>query len=102
MGTSSPNGTPLQEEALHQHATSLGEPAVRERLYDLPPSAKLVARTLQDHAPLTPSEIADRSLLPGRTVRDALERLEAAELVEGRRNLEDARTRIYVLTSPSA
>ena len=68
--------------------------AVRE----LPPSAKLVAKVLQYNDTLTQSELADETLLPPRTVRYALSRLEDAGVVESRFSFSDARKRLYSLT----
>jgi len=64
-------------------------------LDDLPPSVKLVYLVLQESEPLTQTEIADRTLLPGRTVRYALTRLEDRDIVEYRHDLQDARGRKY-------
>lgn len=89
-----------QEEVLLEGDSPLGDPAVRERLRDLPPSAKLVARTLHEDAPLATGEIAERSLLSARTVRYGVSRLEEADLVESHQGIRDARTQIYMLTSP--
>lgn len=66
-----------------------------ERLLDLPPSSKLVYRGLTESAPLTQHQIRERALLPARTTRDALARLDAAELVETRPDARDARKRLY-------
>lgn len=66
------------------------------------PSAKLVARTLHEGAPLRTGEIAERSLLPTRTTQNALSRLEEAGLVQARQDVLDGRTQIYVLTIPDA
>lgn len=73
------------------------DPAVRERLSELPPSAKLVARTLTNDGALSQADIAERSLLPPRTVRYGLDSLEDAQLLAARPSLEDARKRVYVL-----
>lgn len=73
------------------------DPAVRERLAELPPSAKLVARTLTADGPLSQADIAERSLLPARTVRYGLDSLEDAQLLAARPSLEDARKQVYVL-----
>jgi DNA-binding MarR family transcriptional regulator len=70
-----------------------GWDAVRE----LPPSAKLVAKTLEYNDALTQSELADETLLPPRTVRYALNRLEEVEVVDSRFSFADARKRIYTL-----
>lgn len=71
----------------------------QETLRDLPPSAKLVAKVLEYNERLTQSELADETLLPPRTVRYALTRLEDAELVESRFSFTDARKRIYSLNA---
>lgn len=68
-----------------------------EALRDLPPSAKLVAKVLEYNDTLTQSELADETLLPARTVRYALTRLEEQGVVESRFSFTDARKRIYTL-----
>lgn len=70
----------------------------RDRLRELPPSAKLIAKVLEMNGPLPQGELAEESLLPDRTVRHALNRLEEHDLVEARYSLTDARKRIYSLT----
>lgn len=69
----------------------------REALRDLPPSAKLVLKVLEYHNTLTQSELADETLLPPRTVRYALTRLEELSVVESRFSFSDARKRLYSL-----
>lgn len=76
---------------------SLSETEFRERLRDLPPSAKLVAKVLEIDTPLSQGEVAEESLLPDRTVRYALNRLEESDLVGSRYSFKDARKRVYVL-----
>jgi DNA-binding MarR family transcriptional regulator len=66
-------------------------------LCDLPPSAKLVAKTLEYEGELTQSGLAAETLLPPRTVRHALKRLEEHEIVESRISFVDARQRVYSL-----
>lgn len=80
-----------------------GEPPMdddefRERLQELPPSAKLVAKVLEFDAPLSQGELADESLLPDRTVRYALNRLGDEELVDSRYSFQDARKQVYFRT----
>ena len=77
-------------------ATETGE-SPREALQECPPSAKLVAKVLEYDGPLTQSQIADESLLPTRTVRYALSRLDDAGVVESRFSFTDARKRVYRL-----
>ena len=69
----------------------------RDRLRDLPPSAKLVAKVLEGSGPCSHGRLAEESLLPERTVRHAIERLEDAGLVRSRASYRDARRRIYEL-----
>jgi len=71
----------------------------RERLRELPPSAKLVAKVLEDDAPLSQGQLAETSLLPDRTVRYALNRLEDSDLVDSRYSFTDARKQVYFLSA---
>jgi len=64
---------------------------------DLPPSAKLVAKVLEYNDTLTQSELAEETLLPPRTVRYALSRLEDVDVVDSRFSFSDARKRLYSL-----
>ncbi|MFC7098191.1 helix-turn-helix domain-containing protein [Halobaculum marinum] len=64
---------------------------------DLPPSAKLVAKVLEYEDTLSQSELAEETLLPSRTVRYALSRLEEVDVVESRFSFTDARKRLYSL-----
>nr|WP_254270442.1 MarR family transcriptional regulator [Halorussus aquaticus] len=68
-----------------------------ERLLELPPSAKLVYRVLeQEEGPLTQGQIRRHALLPARTTRDALTKLEDDGLVEEEMYVPDARKRLYL------
>ncbi|WP_458206177.1 MarR family transcriptional regulator [Haladaptatus sp. NG-SE-30] len=80
-------------------STTARKPAgeFRERLRELPPSAKLVAKVLETEEPLTQGQLADESLLPDRTVRYALTRLEEQDLVVSRHSFRDARKQVYIL-----
>jgi DNA-binding MarR family transcriptional regulator len=64
---------------------------------DLPPSAKLVAKVLEYNDTLTQSQLAEETLLPARTVRYALNRLEERDVVASRFSFSDARKRLYTL-----
>jgi len=66
---------------------------------ELSPSAKLVYKSL-DYVdePLTQHALAEETLLPERTVRYALTRLEDAGVVDHRWDIEDARRREYYIT----
>ncbi|APX95581.1 MarR family transcriptional regulator [Natronorubrum daqingense] len=76
---------------------TLSEDEYRERLRDLPPSAKLVAKVLEADSPLSQGQLAEESLLPDRTVRYALNRLEDVDLVGSRYSFRDARKQVYYL-----
>ena len=69
----------------------------RERLRELPPSAKLVAKVLETEDPPSQGQLAEESLLPDRTVRYALNRLDEAGLVDSRYSFRDARKQVYFL-----
>lgn len=79
-------------------ADELSAGEFRERLRELPPSAKLVAKVLEIEEPLPQGKLAEESLLPDRTVRYALNRLEEAGLVGSRYSFQDARKQVYFLT----
>lgn len=82
--------------AFADDGTSESTPQQRfERLLELPPSAKLVFRVLQDDAPLTQRQVREDALLPARTTRDALTKLKSEGLVEERLYVPDARKRLY-------
>jgi len=84
----------IERADVEDDTDSVGWDAVR----DLPPSAKLVAKVLEYNDTLTQSQLADKTLLPPRTVRYALSRLEDAGAVGSRFSFADARKRIYTLT----
>ncbi len=76
---------------------TLTEDEYRDRLRELPPSAKLVAKVLESDSPLSQGQLAEESLLPDRTVRYALNRLEEVGLVNSRYSFRDARKQVYFL-----
>lgn len=69
-----------------------------ESVRDLPPSAKLVAKVLDYEGTLSQGELAEQTMLPSRTVRYAISRLEDADVVESQFSFVDARKRRYTLT----
>lgn len=69
-----------------------------ETVRDLPPSAKLVLKVLEYNGGLTQKEIVEKSRLSQRTVRDALDRLQEADVVEKDIYIPDARQNLYRLT----
>jgi len=70
-----------------------------EAVRELPPSAKLVAKVLETDQPLAQGQLADESLLPDRTVRYALNRLEESDLIGSRYSFKDARKQVYYLNT---
>lgn len=80
-------------------ATTLeGETGSWDDVADLPPSAKLVAKALEYQGRQTQTQLAEETLLPARTVRYALTRLEEVGVVDSRFSFADARKRVYTLT----
>lgn len=66
-----------------------------ETLADLPPSAKLVFKSLEYAGELTQKELAAESRLSKRTVRSAINTLEENDIVTSRINFEDTRQDVY-------
>ena len=64
---------------------------------NLPPSAKLIVKVLEYNGTLTQSELADKSRLSPRTVRNGLQKLEKADVVVSESSLADARQNLYSL-----
>ena len=81
-------------ESLQQETTNQG---TWEDVRDLPPSAKLVAKVLEYNDTMTQQQIADETLLPARTVRYALTRLDEENVIDSRFSFSDARKRLYSL-----
>ncbi|HEY9246506.1 MAG TPA: helix-turn-helix domain-containing protein [Candidatus Methanoperedens sp.] len=71
----------------------------RNLIEDLPPSAKLVFKILEQNGLLTQKQIMRESYLPPRTVRYALSRLKENALLEERFYFKDARQSLYGLKS---
>ncbi|MFC7200223.1 MarR family transcriptional regulator [Halospeciosus flavus] len=65
---------------------------------DLPPSSKLVLKVLEYNGGLTQKQIVEKSRLSQRTVRDALDRLQEADIVEKDIYIPDARQNLYRLS----
>jgi DNA-binding MarR family transcriptional regulator len=80
------------------HATVPSSPELPS-LRELPPSAKLVVKTLEYEGRLTQAELVESTRLPDRTVRYALRELEDEDLVTSRISFADARQRVYSLTT---
>lgn len=67
------------------------------KIDDHPPSSKLVVKTLKHEGEMTERELRCSTRLPGRTLRNAISRLDDAGVVERRENPKDARSTIYSL-----
>jgi DNA-binding MarR family transcriptional regulator len=72
--------------------------ASAEALEKLPPSAKLVYKTLVYEGEMTQAQLAEAAWLSSRTVRHATSQLEEQDLVRSRLSFADARQKIYSLT----
>ncbi|NGM71486.1 MarR family transcriptional regulator [Natronolimnobius sp. AArcel1] len=81
-------------ESIRQDADDRGS---WDDVRELPPSAKLVAKVLEYNDTMTQQQIADETLLPSRTVRYALNRLEEENVIDSRFSFSDARKRLYTL-----
>ncbi len=66
-----------------------------DELLNMPPSSKLLLKTLEYEGSLTQKEIAEKTMLPDRTVRLALSHLLEKGYVKRRTSLRDTRQRIY-------
>jgi len=66
-------------------------------LAELPPSAKLVYFVLDREGPLTREELLEESLLPGRTARSALDRLEEVGVMRRKFAFDDGVERLYAV-----
>ncbi|MBW3583725.1 MAG: helix-turn-helix domain-containing protein [Euryarchaeota archaeon] len=86
-------------ESIHQRDTrpQITEVERERALRNLPPSAKLVYKTLDANGALTSKEISDETLLAPRTVRHALKRLRQFGLVNTRASLRDCRTAYFYI-----
>lgn len=71
----------------------------KSKLEGMPPSAKFVYKTLeQANEPLTQQDLADETMMPVRTVRYGLTRLEEAGVVDRDVDLTDARRHHYTIS----
>jgi NAD+ kinase len=68
-----------------------------EDMLKMPPSAKLILKTLEYEGTLSQKDLAARTMLPERTVRLSLSHLLGQGYVKKKTSLRDARQRIYEL-----
>jgi transcription initiation factor IIE alpha subunit len=71
-----------------------------EKLERLPPSAKLVFKTLETKGQMTQKEIIHETILPSRTVRYAINRLKEEEILMERFYFIDSRQSLYEIKRP--
>ncbi len=66
-----------------------------EKLEKLPPSAKLVFKTLEANGQMTQKDLIRETILPSRTVRYALNRLKEEKILMERFYFLDSRQSLY-------
>ena len=64
----------------------------------MPPSSKLLLKTLEYEGALTQKDLAKKTLLPDRTVRMALSHLLDKGYVKRKVSIRDARQKIYEIS----
>ena len=69
-----------------------------EELLSMPPSSKLLLKTLEYVGSLTQKDLANKTLLPARTVRLALSHLLKKGYVKKKVSIRDARQKIYEIS----
>jgi NAD+ kinase len=85
-------GDPSSAAALMAKKVKLAEDMLR-----MPPSAKLILKTLEYEGALSQKDLATRTMLPERTIRLSLSHLISQGYVKKKTSLRDARQRIYEL-----
>lgn len=71
-----------------------------EKLEKLPPSAKLVFKTLEAKGQMTQKDIIRETILPSRTVRYAINRLKEEKILMERFYFLDSRQSLYDIKRP--
>lgn len=66
-----------------------------QKLADLPPSAKLVFIVLNHENMITQKQLVEKTRLPNRTVKYALDQLKEINAINEHMNLKDARQSLY-------
>jgi NAD+ kinase len=69
-----------------------------EELLSMPPSSKLLLKTLEYEGALTQKDLANKTLLPARTVRLALSYLLKKGYIKKKISIRDARQKIYEIS----
>ena len=70
-----------------------------KELLSMPPSSKLLLKTLEYEGELTQKDLANKTLLPQRTVRLALSHLLEKGYIKKKISIRDARQKIYEISS---
>ena len=87
---------------LKKDSTAISELAKKvhlaEELRSMPPSSKLLLKTLEYEGALTQKDLANKTLLPARTVRMALSHLLKKGYVKKKVSIRDARQKIYEIS----
>lgn len=89
--------TPSSPFTIHENPIPMATEIQTHQLYELPPSAKLVYKTLDYEGPQTQSSLTESTKLSDRTARYALKELKNAGLVTEEICFRDARKRLYRL-----
>lgn len=93
---------PARVIRMNQDSTSVAALAKKvhlaEDLLSMPPSSKLLLKTLEYEGSMTQRELAIRTMLPNRTVRMALTRLVKHGYVKQKTSVRDARSKIYEIS----
>lgn len=93
---------PARVIRMNQDSTSVAALAKKvhlaEDLLSMPPSSKLLLKTLEYEGSMTQRELAIRTLLPNRTVRMAMTRLVKHGYVKRKTSVRDARSKIYEIS----
>ena len=69
-----------------------------EDLFNMPPSSKLLLKTLEYEGPMTQKELVSKTLLPDRTVRLAMSHLLEKGYAKRKVSIRDSRQKIYEIT----
>jgi NAD+ kinase len=102
----SKSGPPARIVRLRRNTISISAMAKRhhlsEDLFNMAPSAKLLLKTLEYEGTLSRKKLAERTMLPDRTVRMSLSRLIEKGYVKRRVSARDARQKMYEIAQPAA
>ena len=72
---------------------------VSKEISDLPPSAKLIWKALEEEGPMTQKELVEWTCMPHNTVRRALTKLEDSGEIRAQNYTRDARQKLYQINN---